>query len=111
MDIRVTTNVEGLDATVRKLEGLETQLQAIDGQHQIPLANLLTPEFIQRHTDYSSLDQWIDAGGLKIKSADDFKNIPTDQWDAFVGKSTKFPDWNTMLQAATKEWLTKRIGL
>lgn len=106
--MRITTRV---DATVRKLEGLETRLQAIDGQHQVPLAELLTPEFIQRQTDFTSLEQWIQASGFKIKSAEDFKNIPADQWDEFVARSTKFPDWNTMLQAATKKWVSKRLGL
>jgi hypothetical protein len=50
------------------------------------------------------------ASGFDIKSADDFKAIPDDQWDNFSRANTTFPNWHEMLGEAGTAFVKMKPG-
>ena len=102
--------IKGLDKFSRKLDDLARRAKTLDGQHSIPLNELLTPYFISRHTHFNNADELFEASGFKVESQDDFAAIPDAEWDEFIRSISSFPNWQEMLEAAVKEWTTKKLG-
>jgi hypothetical protein len=101
---------KGLDTLRANLRRLADRAKALDGTHNVPVADLLTPSFIQRHTrGCSNVEQWFQKSGFKIESSDDFKAIPDDDWDRYVRSSTSFSNWQAMLTAASTEFVKKKV--
>lgn len=105
------SRITGLDKLSRKLKDLSRRAAALDGSHTVPLGELLTPSFLSKHTPYSSLDEMFDASGFKIETEEDFAAIPDNKWDEFIRSVSSFPDWQSMLQEAVKDWTAKQLGL
>ena len=103
--------ITGLNDLQKRLEKLADDAGALDGTHNVPLDDLLDQSFLQKHTQFLSLAELIENSGFDIQSAADFKAIPDDDWDRYIGSISKFTDWQTMLNSATQSWATKRLGL
>jgi hypothetical protein len=97
--------VKGLDQMQRELRKIQDRLESVAGTHQVSADRLLTPRFIQTHTDYETVDEWFAASPFKIENTADFAAIPDDQWDAYVQKTTSFLSWQEMLTRAGTEYL------
>lgn len=102
--------ITGLDEVTKKLDGLAKKAEELDGQHNIPIAELLNPLFISRYTRFSNVDEMLDASGFSIESKDDFAAVPDDQWDVFIRSVSSFSDWQEMLSTAGQEWVAKKLG-
>lgn len=105
------TGLEGFDNLRRKLNNLSDRAKKLDGTHQVPLLDLLTPAFVSKCSRFSSVDDLIAASGFKVDSAEDFRAIPDDQWDTFIAHNTSYANWRTMLSDASKQWMVKQLGL
>lgn len=103
--------IKGLKEVQQKLNDLSRRASELDGQHSIPIADLLTPAFISKCSRYKSTDELFDASGFNVKTQEDFAAIPDDGWDDFIRKSTTYGSWQEMLQAAGAEWMKKELGL
>jgi hypothetical protein len=103
--------ITGLDELSRKLKDLGDRAQELDGQHEIPLSELLTPVFVAGCSRFQSTDELFKASGFKVESTEDFKAIPDAEWDAFIGSNTAYSTWQAMLDEAVKEWTVNRLGL
>ena len=97
-----------------KIEGLDELAKNLDrmsGTQDVPIEDLLTPEFVSSHTKFANIEEMFEASGFKIKSQDDFAAIPDADWDAFIRSISAFSDWESMLGEAGAEWATKKLGL
>lgn len=103
--------IDGLDALQQKLGDLAKNAAALDGEHSIPVSELLTDGFIAKHTSFSSSDAMFEASGFKIENQEDFAAIPDDEWDTFIRSISSFDDWKGMLGAAGQEWAVRKLGL
>lgn len=103
--------MKGFDELERKLNDLADRAKRLDGTHNVPISELLTPGFLAGCSRFASADQMFQASGFKIESADDFKAIPDAEWDMFIKNNTSFGSWQEMLQAAGAEWTRKQLGL
>lgn len=79
-----------------------TELELPLGAH---LGDLLSPDFLARHSRFTAEDEMFAASGFKIECAQDFADIPDDAWDGFIAKNTTFSTWRDMLLAARSEWV------
>lgn len=102
--------VSGLDELSRKIKDLAKRAQDLDGQHEVPLAELMPPEFVSGCTSFASLEELFEASPFKIDSAEDFKAIPDAEWDTFIAESTSFASWQEMQKAAVQARTAKRLG-
>lgn len=103
--------IKGLEELARKCDDFAERAKRLDGSHNIPIPELLTPSFLAGCSQFSSADEMFQASGFKIESAEDFKAIPESEWDAFVKNRTSFGGWQEMLKAAGATWTQKQLGL
>ncbi|MDB5777928.1 MAG: hypothetical protein JWP93_293 [Polaromonas sp.] len=96
--------ITGLDEFSKKLDNL-------DGKHVLSLDELLTPEFVSKHTRFANADEMFDASGFEIRNSDDFAAVPDDKWDEFICSVSSFSDWEAMQAEAGSAWAIKRLGL
>ena len=103
--------IEGLDKLQRKLKDLGRKAQELDGEHEVSLAEFLSPDFMVHNTDFGNAQEMLDESGFEIESQEDFEKIPDPEWDAFITARTRFSSWEEMLTAATGEWTSEQLGL
>jgi hypothetical protein len=103
--------ITGLNELNRKLQDLAKKAQALDGTHNVPISELLTPAFVLKQTRFANADEMFNASGFKIETEQDFAAIPDDKWDEFIRAVSSFSDWQAMLRAASKEWAAKKLGI
>lgn len=96
---------------IQKLAQLAPQTAPTELPLGVHLGDLLTPDFISRHSRFAAEDEMFTASGFRIQSAQDFADIPDDLWDQFIGQNTVFESWSEMLQSAKLEWLLKNPGM
>jgi hypothetical protein len=102
--------ITGLDEITKKLEDLANKAGELDGQHRVPMNELLTPEFVSNHTKFANADEMFKASGFKIETQEDFTALPDEQWDEFIRSISSFPGWSAMLGEAGKAWAAKKLG-
>jgi hypothetical protein len=107
MSIKIT----GLDKLQKQLNDLQRKAEAIDGKHQVPFGELFNTSFMRRYTNFDSIDALIKAGCFKVETMDDLSAIPDDLWDAHIAKTTRFANWQEMMEGAGAEWAKKQLGL
>lgn len=87
----------------QKLDKIIDNAQKLDGQ-QISLPELLSDTFIQQHTNFDGLQQFVDAGGVNVE-----EDLASEAWDAFVVNHSNFSGWEDMLQFAVAEWAKQKL--
>jgi hypothetical protein len=90
----------------KKLDELQKRLKKLDGQKNVPLTQLLTDSFLHAHTNFKTLQEMIDASGIK-----DPEDIGKEQFSKFVSTHTSFSSWQAMIDKATQEYVTRKLGL
>ena len=101
--------MNGLDDLQKQFKALEKNTNGL--KSEVPFKDLFTREFMGRYTSFSSIDDYLKAGGFKADSQNDFKSIPQDALDRYVSVTTKFRNWESMLKAATENYISKKLGL
>ena len=107
----MTFKITGLKEFQKKLEDLERKANALHGEHEVPFTKLFNASFMQRYTNYATMEALIEAGGFKVETTDDFKAIPDQEWDEHIAKTTRFANWQEMMEQASAEWAKKQLGL
>jgi hypothetical protein len=93
----------------RGLQRLQENLSRIGGTDQVPLTELLSPEFMSKHTDYPSFEAMLAASRFTVKTAEDFKDTRDDEWECHVRKVTRFDSWLEMQKEAGVAWLRGQL--
>lgn len=92
--------VSGLKRFSQRLERLK------DIGDSVPLVEVLSPDFMRARTKFATFEAMCEAVG--IKSAEEFKAFPDDQWELHVRAHTAFSSWEEMQQAAGQEWFARK---
>lgn len=103
--------MEGFDELADEFEELANRAERLEGEQEVPLEELLTPQFMRRYTEFESVDAMLEASDWEVETQEDFEAIPEGPWDAFVVQHTDFRDWQSMLDQAGQEWATRQLGL
>jgi hypothetical protein len=103
--------MDGFDDLKRNLDQLAQRAQKLDGEHSVPMRELLTPAFLEGHTSgrFTSWEQWAGEAPFKIDSQEDFDRLPQEEWDAYVRSTTSFSDGKEMLKAAGVQYLQAKL--
>jgi hypothetical protein len=96
--------IEGLEEFEKKLKELQDKLDRLEYEHEVPLSEVLSDDFISRHTPYASATALFAAGGFRTGE------VQEDKMDAFVRSVSKFQSWQDLVNAAAKEWSSKKLG-
>ena len=101
---------DGFDDLIDELEQLAQNAREIDGEHEVPLSELFTQSFMEENTHYSSFGDLLEAGGFHADCAEAFDSIPESELDAHIARTTKFDSWESMLEEATGQYVTRKLG-
>jgi hypothetical protein len=94
----------------KRLDDLAQKSRELDGQHEIPLSELMPDDFIRASSSFTSLTEMFAASPFEINTLDDFKAIADEDWDNFVSANTSFATWDEMKRAAVRDWTRQRLG-
>ena len=75
---------------------------------KVSFDELFTANFMKKYTDFTSMEAFCDAAG--IKTEEDFRAMPESTLDAHVAKTTRFSNWDNMLAKAGEEYIAKQLG-
>lgn len=100
--IRVTGFDEFEENLKKFADNLERKTQEASGE--VPLLELLPDTFMQRHTQFQSLQAMLNAAGIE-----DPEEIKGEAWSMFVGKHSNFANWEEMLSVAGTEYMRRKL--
>ncbi|WP_438448127.1 hypothetical protein [Gorillibacterium sp. sgz5001074] len=83
---------------------LQGQKAAQEDPNKVSLAKLFSEAFMSRHSSYDSFDAFLEKGNFQAKTHEDIAKIPDELFDRHIARETDFPDWKSMLNAATQEY-------
>ena len=101
---------DGLDQLQNELKKLEKAAERLNGKTEVSFEELFTESFMRKHTNYSSIDEFFEAGGFRIRSNDDLDAIPELTLDAYVSKTTSFRSFQDMLDEAGEQYVLSQLG-
>lgn len=103
--------ITGFDELQKKLDKLAQNAAALDGEHSVPVNELLTPAFVARYTRFASADELFEQSGFKIESPEEFAAIPDEEWDEYIRSVSGFSGWQAMLSKAGEAWAAKKLSI
>lgn len=105
----MTGGIKGMDDVIKNLKNWQQKIQQLQGTHKVSVKELFSAGFMKRHTKFASFDAMVTASSFKVENEEDFKKIPDAEWDAYVRSSTKFANWQEMINKAGEEWLAAKV--
>ncbi len=106
----LSVKIKGLDKLQRKLKHMANGAKELSNKKHISFGELFTPAFMRKCSSFSSFNELLEAGGFEINSKDDFKAIPDDVFDKHISSVTKYSSWDKMLESATEQYISKKLG-
>lgn len=103
--------IKGLKEVQEKFTALKNNAEALNGSHNVPLQEILSPVFLASCSNYRTPEEFFGASGFKIGSKADFDAIPQVDWDLFVSKSTRYSNWDDMIKDGMKQYVIGKLGL
>ena len=100
----------GLDELQKDLSEMARRAEELDGTHEVPLNDLFPQTFMQKHSRFSSFNQFLDASPFTVETSEDFDAIPDVEMDTYVSSVTDFDSWKDMLSEATQEYVSRKMG-
>ncbi len=73
----------------------------------IPFIDLFNRDFMAEHTQFSTIAEMFEASGHQIETKSDLDNIPEEEWDEFVCRTTCFDSWEDMLVKAASLYVAE----
>jgi hypothetical protein len=107
----MSVEIKGFDELQKKLKKMSDGMKELEGSNRISIPELLTQSFLLKHTKFKDAQELFDKSGFTIDSAEDFKAIPDGDWDSYISSVSDFNSWKEMLQAATAEYVKRKMGL
>lgn len=96
-----------LDNFQKKLDKAAKQVQDLEGTRSIPLEELLTKNFLDKYTNFNSLDELLEK--YSINNDEDLENN-IELLDSEVKNNSNFSSWHEMLETATLKYCEEQIN-
>lgn len=89
------------------LKDLKGENKVEENSNEVPLAQLLNDSFMSKHTRFTNFADFLEKGNFQVATREDIANIPDELFDRHINRETDFPDWESMLEAANREYTGK----
>jgi len=100
---------KGFEIDIRGLDNLRKKAEDLSGTNHVKLSYLFNVGFMRKNTSFSSVEEMFEKSGLEIESEEDIKKNQ-EVWNEFIKRNTTYAGWESMLKAASVEWLKKGLG-
>ncbi len=95
----------GLDKFQKKIEDVQNELNG----KSIPLSEMMDKNFMLDCSEFDSWNKFLENSPFKIETTEDFEAIDDREWDTYVANTTKFLNWQDMLNKAAGEYALKKL--
>ncbi|GBF75547.1 hypothetical protein PA598K_03964 [Paenibacillus sp. 598K] len=86
------------------LKDLQGQKTIQDDPSQPSLEKLFPASFMRKHSKFSSFQELQEKGNFQADTLQDMDKIAGELLDRHIDRETDFPDWQTMLDTAKREF-------
>lgn len=93
-----------LEDLMKELQGQKTIQE--DPDH-VSLDALFNENFMSKHSGCKSFEEFLIKGNFQVETQEDIANLNEELFDRHVVRETKFSNWKSMLDTATKEYAAK----
>lgn len=100
----------GIKKLQKELKQMQRAAKELEGTHEVPFSDLFTSEFMRKYTPYDSIDALLEAGGFHAETSEEFDAIPEDLFDKHIATTTRFRSWQEMLDTATEQYISRKLG-
>lgn len=110
----MNTGISGLDGLdEEKLSEIrENAARLSDMKQEVPVEELFSESFIQRHTNFSSIGHLLKAAGYEGSTDEEFDEfIQGHTINPFIVEHTPFRSWQDFQELAVSAYITKWLGL
>lgn len=101
--------MNGLDDLIKSFEKMEKNAKELDGNHNIPLGDLMNEKFMSKNTKFATIDDFFENSPFTVETDEDFDSIDKDELDEYVQENTKFSSWEDMLEYATEFYSESKL--
>lgn len=91
------------------LEKLAERAERLEGEHDLPLEVLFTPEFLDAHSDFTDVEDFFDNSSWDPETTEELEEIPDEELDEYVYEHTSFNNLNSMLNEAGEQWALRQL--
>ncbi|MFW1760442.1 hypothetical protein [Acinetobacter calcoaceticus] len=102
MSVKITGNLKGLKQLTKNAEKLKAKGKA-------SFTEIVSPEFISSHTDYSDIFDLFKHAGFEIETVEQIESIPEEDLDNFIREKTKFESFVDLQKNAASEYMRKQL--
>ena len=101
---------KGLDKLENQLDQMAQNAEQLGKRKTVKFSELFTNSFMNKHSKFSSFDEFAAAGNFDVSSTEAFEAIPDKDWNDWVAQSSDFSDWKEMQQTAGLEFAKGQLG-
>lgn len=83
------------------LKELQGQKSVEEDPNVVSLDVLFNESFMRQHSSCKSFEEFLEKGNFQVSTREDIDNLPEELFDRHVARETDFPNWASMLDAAT----------
>jgi len=92
------------------LNSISTDMANLSRDNRVRIEELFDQSFMEKFTQFSSIEQFFENSEWDIESVDDVEDIPEELLDNYVLENTKFSSWSHMMNMAGKKWTKKQLS-
>lgn len=101
---------KGFDKIIKDLNDMQSTAKELEKGVEVPFSVLFNQSFMSNYTQFNSFDDLLKAGNFVTEKPEDFDAIPDDELDKHIKETTRFSNWQEMLDTAGTEHITKKLG-
>lgn len=99
----------GFDDIMDDLKQLQKNAKKLSQKKSLTFGEIFTSRYMRSVTPYSSIDDFLSAGGFDASTQEKLDAIPKCELDAYVAANTKFKTWDDMIQDAAATYAEKQF--
>lgn len=103
LEIKFTSN---LNEVANKLQNAADRIP-----DKVSFDTLFNKAFMNKYTNFDSLEDLLTYCGYEVNSKEDFEAIPEDEFNKKISSCTKFNSWNEMYTTAGQEYIFSNFKL
>lgn len=107
----VKPEVNGFDELEKKIKRIEEGAKELEQTKDIQFNELFNDAFMAKNTPFNNVDDFFGKSPFDVTSRETFKEIDENKLDHYVVENSDFDSWTEMMNAATEEFIFKKLGL
>lgn len=103
--------ITGLNEVRANLRKMQERAKQLAGPHELTFNEMFSPDFMRARTQFGSIQELFDASGFQFETQEDYTRITqSEEWKAFIARTTKFASWDEMRATAAREHVARKLG-